>query len=467
MKLLRHLTLTFGVLTLLTGTACSRQNAFPVTGFNQFPQVVQPQQNPLNAGTNDPLNNNVLPGDITQGQVGSVVGRVITRSGRPLHNVQIWLEGNPDIKTTSNRGDFTLMNVPAGQHTIVLRFGNLENTASVNVVPNRAASPQQNPIQLDGEVGQQALAFSNPNKQIAGFKVDQDTLHQWQVRGIDVSGGNIYLSAVDIRNITRKGTVIKMNAQSGEEWKNIAKAWFGLRHPLNSSATGVTVSSTGSVLVVDEKKDFFSVSPDGKVTKNEADSAVDISAANGTVWISSVRGLEKSDSTGASRTLIPGVAASGGVGTDPEGNAYVCVQNTIVKVSVDGTPSTLIRSFLNSPTDVAIDPRNNDVYVLDSGEIKRYDAQGEFIVSFGSGALDPVSIDLDESGALYVADFARDHNSSQILKYEAVPLVAAEAATTAPAEAQDDFGGEDFGGDEFEDDGFSDEFGDDEFSEDF
>ena len=42
------------------------------------------------------------------------------------------------------------------------------------------------------------------------------------------------------------------------------------------------------------------------------------------------------------------------------------------------------------------------------------------------------SIDLDETGALYVADFARDHRSSQVLKYEAVPLVDA-AAVTAPA----------------------------------
>lgn len=431
MKLLRNLTLAFGALTILTGTACSRQNAFPVSAYNQFPQYAP--QNTLSAGTNDPLSNDVLPGDITRGQLGSVVGRVITRSGRPLHNVAIYLQDIPTLKTTSNRGDFTLMNVPAGQHTLVLKFGNLETTTTVSVVANMAAAPQQNPVQLDGEIGQEALAFANPNKQIAGFKVDQDVLNQWQVRGIDVSGGSIFLAAVDVRNITHKGTVIKMNAQTGQEWKDLGKAWLGLRHPLNSSASGIAVSSSGALLVVDEKDSLFSVDPStGTVETTTADSALDISASNGTVWISSIRGLEKSDSTAASRTLIPKVAASGGVGTDPAGNAYVCVQNTIMKVTPEGIVTSAVRSFLKSPTDVAIDPRNNDIYVLDSGEIKRYDAQGEFIVSFGSGALTPVSIDLDETGALYVADFARDHRSSQILKYEAVPLVDAATVTTAP-----------------------------------
>lgn len=433
MKLLRNLTLAFGALSLLTGTACSRQNAFPVSAYNQFPQYAP--QNTLSAGTNDPLSNDVLPGDVTRGQLGSVVGSVITRSGRPLHNVEIYLQDAPTIKSTSNRGDFTLMNVPVGQHTIVFKFGNLETTATVSVVANMASAPQQNPVQLDGEIGQDALAFANPNKQIAAFKVDQDLLNQWQVRALDVSGGSIFLAAIDVRNITHKGTVIKMNAQTGEEWKNLGKAWLGLRHPLNSSASGITVSGSGALLVVDEKEYLFSVDPStGDVQKTEADSAFDISAANGTVWITSIRGLEKSDSTGASRTLIPKVAASGGVGTDPAGNAYVCVQNTIVKVSPEGVVSPAVRSFLKSPTDVAIDPRNNDIYVLDSGEIKRYDAQGEFIVSFGSGALTPVSIDLDETGALYVADFARDHRSSQVLKYEAVPLIDAATVTTAPAE---------------------------------
>lgn len=432
MKILKTMSLALTLAGALTACGGGSQNTLPPMGV--YPGQFDPYNNqaPNLPGTNgDPLNNNVLPGDVTRGQVGSIVGRVVTRSGRPLHNVVVTLAGNPSIRTVSRQGDFTLMNVPVGQHSLLLKFGNLETTVGVNVTANMAVAPAQNPIQLDGEVGSEALAFANPNRQTASFKVDQDFLNQWQARGIDAHGGNLYISAIDIRNITRKGTVIKMNSQ-GEEWKDLAKAWLGMKHPLNSTARGIAATSSGALLVTDEKSSLFSIdSGTGKVQKIEADSALDIAAGGSNVWITSVRGLEKADSSGSSRTLISGVAASGGVGADAEGNAYVCVSNTIVKVSTDGKATPLVKQYLNSPTDVATDSRNGDVYVLDGGEIKRFDKNGVFVVSFGSAALDPNSIDLDEEGNLYVADFGRDHKSSQILKFEAVPLMPQNTAAAS------------------------------------
>lgn len=430
MKIVSKLILatTFGAML----SACGGNNTLPPMAM--YPQQYSNQysQQPTLPGTTtgNPLSNDALPNDVTRGQVGSIVGRVISRGGAPLHNVQVALESDPSIKASSRRGDFTLMNVPVGQQTLVLKFGSLETKVQVNVVPNMAVAPAQNPVMLDGQLGSNALAFASPNKQVAAFKVDQDSfLNNWQAKGLDVSNGTIYVSAIDVRSLIKKGTVIQMST-SGEEWKDLAKTWLGLRHPLNSTARGIAMTSSGSLLVVDEKTGLFSIDSSGKVTSGEADSALDIASASGTSWIYSVRGLEKSDDTGSSRSPVSGVAASGGIGVDSQGNAYVPVQNTITKVSADGTPSAFIRDYLNSPTDVAIDPRNGDVFVLDSGEIKRYDKDGQFIVSFGSSALDPVAIDLDEEGALYVADFARDQRSSQIIKFDPAPLVS--AADTTP-----------------------------------
>lgn len=435
MKNLSKFILALSFTTALS--ACGGQNTLPpmtmypgqITGqYNQQPTL---PGNPIG----DPLNNGALPNDVTRGQVGSIVGRVVSRGGAPLHNVQIWLESDPNIKTSSRRGDFTLMNVPVGQHNIVMKFGSLETTAQVNVVPNMAVAPTQNPVLLDGQLGSNALAFASPNKQVAAFKVDQDSfLNLWQAKGLDVSNGNIYISAIDVRSLVKKGTVIQMST-SGEGWKDIAKSWLGLRHTLNSTARGLAMSGSGSILVVDEKSSLFSVDSAGAVTKTEADGALDIASAAGTSWIYSVRGLEKSDDTGSSRSPVSGVAASGGIGVDSQGNAYVPVQNTIMKVSKDGTPAPFIRDYLNSPKDVAIDPRNGDVFILDGGEIKRFDKNGQFIVSFGSSALDPSAIDLDEEGALYIADFARDQRSSQVIKFDPAPLVSATDAAPASAEA--------------------------------
>ena len=423
MKILNKLVLAASVALGLS--ACGGvNNTLPPMGM--YPGQMPPQYSPTQPGLpgtgSNPLGNDTLPGDVTKGQFGSIVGRVISRSGAPLHNVQISLESDPSVKTTSRRGDFTLMNVPMGPQKLLLKFGDLSSSVDVNVVPNMAVAPAQNPVQLAGEPGSTALAFASPNKQIAAFKVDQDSfLNQWQAKGLDVSNGTIYVSAIDVRSLIKKGTVIQMST-SGEEWKDLAKTWLGLRHPLNSTARGLAMSGSGSILVVDEKGGLFSVDSSGKVTKNEGDSALDIAAGSSNSWIYSVRGLEKSDDSGASRSPVSGVSASGGVGVDAQGNAYVPVQNTIVKVTAAGAPAPLIRDYLHAPTDVAVDPRNGDIYVLDGGEIKRYDKNGEFIVSFGSSALDPSALDLDEDGSLYVADFARDSRSSQIIKFEAAPL---------------------------------------------
>ena len=432
MNILRKLTLALTVAAAVT--SCARSNTLPPMGI--YPGQMPPQYSNTNnlgnlpGNTGNPLSNDTLPNDVTMGQVGSIVGRVVTRSGRPLHNVVVSLESNPSIKTSSQKGDFTLMNVPAGQHNLILKFGALETTVAVNVVPNIAVAPAQNPVLLDGEIGSDALAFANPNRQIAAFKVDQDFLNQWQPTGLELSGGNLYISAIDVRNITHKGTVIKMNAQ-GEEWTDLTSSLLGLRHPLNSTTRGLAMNQMGTLLVTDKDGGMFSVDPNsGELEKNaDAGSAIDVDGASGTMWFSSVRGLEKSNDSGSSRTLISGVAASGMIGSDKEGNAYVPVQSVIVKVTPDGESTTIIKNYLNSPADVAIDPRNGDIYILDGGEIKRYDSAGQFIVSFGSSALDPVCIDIDDSGALYVADFGRDHRSAQIIKFDAVPVLSSPSST--------------------------------------
>lgn len=435
MKMVRNTTLALVMAAALS--ACGNNNVMP-------PMTMYPGQFPAQQGNMLPtdgslmgngnlLNNDALPTDVTQGQVGSIVGRVVTRSGRTLHNVQIWVESNPEIKTTSQRGDFTLMNVPAGTQTLVLQFGNIETTTQVNVMPNMAVAPQQNPVMLDGEVGSEALAFASPNQQVAAFKVDQSKLNDWQPTGLVAYGGNLYVSAIDISSLIKKGTVIKMSAQNGEEWQDIASSWMGLRHPLNSGTRGLAMTDAGLLLVTDKDKDVFSVAPSGgEVTKIEADSAIDVAAGNGVVWFSSLRGLEKSDSSGSSRQLISGVAASGGIGVDKEGNAYVPVRNSIKKVSPAGEVTDLISEYLNAPVDVAVDPRNGDVYVLDKNEVKRFDKEGQFIINFSSSALHASSIALDDNGALYIAEFGSSSDNAQIIKYDAVPLVN-PAQVTAPA----------------------------------
>jgi hypothetical protein len=420
-------------------TACSRSNTLPPVSY--YPNsLVNAQQNDPNFGqavpVADPLSNNTLPSDITMGQEGSIVGQVVSRMGQPLHNVEISLQSNPEIKTTSKRGEFTLMQIPAGPQILVFKFGNIETTAQVTVIPNRAVPPQQNPVRMEGEIGSKALEAALPNKQIGAFKVDQDSLlNLWQPVGLAASGGSLYISAVDNRSLVKKGTVIKMNTTDGKEWKNLASTWLGLRHPLNGTSRGMTLNSAGQALVVDEKGGTFSIdTSNGKVTKADSEGALDIASGGGKTYVYGVGGIAESDDTGATRTPISGVNASGGIAADKEGSAYVPVQNSIYKIQA-GTPTALISQYLNAPTDIAVDNRNGDIYVLDGGEIKRFDKNGEFIVNFSTGGLNAVALTLDEEGSLYVADFGRDYRTAQIIKFEPAPLMDPTSVTQAAPDA--------------------------------
>jgi hypothetical protein len=432
--------LSLGLVLAGSLTACGR-NANTLPPVNYYPNqlLAAQQQNNLGAPSGNNLGNDSLPSDITQGQVGSVVGRIVTRSGRPLHNALVSLESDPSIQALSVQGDFSLLNVPAGAQTLVIRFGDFETSISVNVIANTASSPQPNPIVLEDEAGSGMLAFSQPNRQQAAFKVDQDLLNQWQPKGIVASGGILYVSAVDVRNVFKKGTVIKLSTESGKDWKNMGSMWLGLRHPISSNARGITLNGSNALLVVDEKGGIYSVDAStNKVTRTEAEGALDIAAGGGKVFIYSQRGLEQADDSGQGATLVSNVNATGGIDVDGEGNAYVPVQNTVVKVSADGQVTTLINQYLSTPADVAIDRRTGDIYVLDAGEIKRFTANGTFVVDFGSGALSPVAITCDENGALYVADFGRDHKTAQVIQYEpASPATFPSPSDTSAADVEE------------------------------
>lgn len=409
-------------------------------------------QNPQTVGDTS------LPPDATQEQLGSIVSSVLSQDGRPLHNVEIYLEENPSIKTRSNKGDFMLLNVPAGNHNLVLKVGEAETTVPVNVVPNMAVAPEQHPVRMDGrKAGDAAINYANPNKQLGSFKVDQDLFNQWQARGVTASGGQIYIAAVDISRVFRKGTVLRMDA-GGSSWKNISKKFLGLYHPMKSTIQGITKGN--SVLVVDEKNAFYIVDPEsGKVQKVKADGALDVAAGGGQVYLYSTRGIERTDESGNARTAINGITPTGGVGADKDGNGYAIQDDKIMKIDTKGDVKTIVSAHLDRPTDVAIDNRHGDIYVLDVGRIKRFTKDGEFVVGFESGAEEPTAIDLDEEGNLYISDFGTNHRNSRIIKFEPATQAATlptsddssadasadESADTLEDETMDEFeeGGDD------------------------
>jgi len=257
-----------------------------------------------------------------------------------------------------------------------------------------------------------------PNTQAGTFKVDQDLAHSWQAKGIAVNGGTIYVTASDSNGLSKKGTVIKMNASDGKNWKDLASSFLGMRHPMDSTVTGLAISG-GTILAGDSTAKMYVVDASkGSVKTVKNAGGLDVAAAAGSFFIANGT-VERTDAGASSRNPIPNVSVTGGIGADAMGNVYAVSGNTIKKVDVNSQVTDIITTDLVAPIDVAIDNRNGDIYVLEQAMIKRFSTNGQLLSQFSNGSSKPVGIAVDETGCLYVADSGTSKADSKVVKFSA------------------------------------------------
>lgn len=263
-----------------------------------------------------------------------------------------------------------------------------------------------------------SLPAQPPNPPLAQLTVDQDSLlNQWQARGIAVSGGNIYIAAVDTRGILKKGTVIKMDATSGKNWKNLGSSFMGLSHKLDETLQSVTIAG-GNLFALDASKGLFSVSTNGgQIKELRGTGGYDLAGTNQAIFVATNGMLERSDMSGTSRAPLPGIMASNGIGANSRGEILFISGNRIAMLDLMGRPRDVVTQGLVNPIDVAGDARNGDIYVLEQSGIKRFSATGQLLSSFAHNAVQPSSIAVDESGNVYVSDFGNSHKDSRIFKF--------------------------------------------------
>lgn len=339
----------------------------------------------------------------------------------------------------------------------------IDTTSPVNTTPYYPA-PTMNYGQTQPMVN--TVPTGAPNPQLSTIKVDQDLLNQWQARGIAAVGGTLYVAATDTGGIFKKGTVLKIGS-NGEKssWKDLASSLLGLSHPMNSTIKSIAVS--GSDCLVLGQDYLYKVTGEGKVQKMKFSGGTDITVGGGAVYISSGGTVMKTDNSVSSKLPVAGVSASGPIAADNSGNLFFVSGSSIKMVNVNntmgmntnyntgyntdslyssgstytgynangyriysdnyyGAGSGMAQDIvmgLTSPIDLAIDNRNGDLYVLESGSIRRFDRSGNAISQFPHGASKPEGIAIDESGNVYVADSGSSYKDSKIIKFGPAPDV--------------------------------------------
>lgn len=275
----------------------------------------------------------------------------------------------------------------------------------------------------------EAVASAAPNTQSGSLKVDKALFSSWQAKGIAVGNGTIYITVSDMKGLLQYGSVVKMGTD-GNNWKNIGTALLGLSHPVGKTVQGIAISGSTLIAADTNGKMYTLDAANGKVKTTKNSGGTDVAVAGGSVYVAN-GSVSKTDTSLSSLTPVTGLNATGGIGGDSKGNVYAVSGSTIKKYDpTSGQVQDLVTTNLAGPIDVAADNRNGDIYVLEGTMIKRFNANGQMLSSFSSGAIKGVAIAIDESGALYVADSGNSNKDSQVIKFAAAPLTSTASSSS-------------------------------------
>lgn len=370
---------------------------------------------------------------------GAVTGRIFdSLTGMGLSGVKVQVMGIvPEIFTTTDAsGNFTLPNVPQGRQVMLVSkkeytnltgnsnivvdvaAGNTTTGPHITLVPDRASMANGFVKAFDGFKHPRGLAFDRNNKEL--YVVD--------VIGI---GGLVNFDRAEVKKINSDGGILD---SFGSRFVATDLKSIDLFRLLQRS-TGVGVDAGGNVYVADTGNNAIKkYGPNGKYLsqiknfKNVFDLSV---MTTGDIVVSDPGNsrvvLLDTSMNIKMENILGGASSDGirGITTDNADNIYIIDTaakpgQVIKKFDKNGNRLNLNfgiigglePSYFNNPTDIEVDNRNGDIYVVDTGNnrVQRFNSEGNFLSEFGqfgseNGSFNaPWGIAIDNQGFVYISD---------------------------------------------------------------
>lgn len=381
---------------------------------------------------------------------GTVVGRVVdARTGLGVADVEVSVLGVVPARSTytNGSGEFTLNQVPANKvklslykqgYTYLSTFGDVV----VDVLAGTTVTAPEIRLSHQSEAA--------PNSFIMSF----GNLDRPRGIAIDDKNGFLYVvtresypvnSVINLPFIRVWG-VRKFNLNGGLQDK------FGGNLFINDldDPQGITVSAGGNLFITDPGKsknpirqydlsgkfvppssnanEFSGVSKPYDIAVLRTGIFSVVSAGNNTVRFYSQNGVTKIHELNKFSSGLRGIAVDGNDNVyvidanAPAGQVIQKFDSTGNRVLTFGSIGTSRQGgFFSNPTDLAIDNRNGEIYVVDSGNnrVQRFNHDGSFLSDFGAmgdgnGKFNsPNSIAIDKEGYIYVSDT----NNNRVQKF--------------------------------------------------
>lgn len=366
---------------------------------------------------------------------GTIMGKVVdslTKAG--IGGVQVEVVGvrPAQVVPTDASGNFTLSRVPQGRQVLTVRRNDYTNAVGNNqiVVEVKAGTT----VQIPRTIEMVPFRASSVNGFIRAF--NNFTLP----KGISLAPGTGNLYVVDVVGAGGlisydHGEVKKLNGEGGIIDSFGARLLSTDIFRMLKRPNGLAVDAGGNVFVANTGHSLVRrYGPGGQWLSNiEADfkEVYDVSVlSTGDVIVSdpgSGRLLMFDSSMNVRVPNLLRMPATGvrGVATNNNDDVFV--------IDAAAAPGQVISKYdrygnrmplsfgriggvqpgsFSNPTDLAIDNRNGDIYVVDSGNnrIQRFDAEGNYLSEFGSFGTEngqfnaPWGVAIDNDGFVYVTD---------------------------------------------------------------
>ena len=370
---------------------------------------------------------------------GSITGKILdSLTNVGIEGVTVEIMGvTPAVTTTTTTGGtFTLTNVPQGSQVLLVSkndYTNVVGNTNINIsvkagstisvpqillVPSKAASNNGFIKAFDNFVCPRGIAIAPETDNIyivdvvgAGGLFSYD---HGEIRILNSDGGventfgaRIFNIDTDITHLLKKPNGLGVDAGG-----NVYVADTGHNYLRKYGPSGKYVSTL--------KKDFSDIYDIAVLSTGEV--VVSDPGNSRVVLLDSSMNVKKENLGGGSANFTDGIR---GIAVDNGDNIYVvdsgaAAGEVVTKYDKSGNKLTLQfgqiggiePNHFNNPSDIAIDTRNGDIYVVDSGNnrIQRFSADGSYLSEFGSfgtenGCFNGAwGIAVDSQGYIYVTD---------------------------------------------------------------
>lgn len=408
--------------TVLITSGCGRVNAVQAPRMTSTPTSLARSKAPSQvvAGTGSGTRVTPVVAMMANG-MGTARGRVLAQSNQqPVAGVTVVAQPGGQRAITDATGTFTFSGLAGGNYTFQAMSQGLVQMAPAGTLVMPGQSADIPAILMIPGMGPSGITRINYVLEKEFGRSGEAPAPLLSPVGVVARGSAVQVLDRNSATFVKTGVIRQYDAEAGTfqgKYGDYSK-WLGFAQ-MKDNVKAITLDRQGRTVVVDGGRKLWRFDSSGKKEK-----VAELSTEAEDITLDATGHLVTAGSTGLTR-LSPDGEGGQSLGSLSDCRAvaggkdglWVITGQKVGKVSPEGQ---MILEFgpggtdgnqsFSEPVDLAVDPRNGHLVVVDKAtqQVYVYDGIGNLIGNIGQGVFDkPVAVTVDAGGRVYVVDQAK------------------------------------------------------------